>query len=143
VCPARPAATAAQQDFECFTHRKDGIGMARVKGAMMTRKRRKKVLKLAKGYWGAKSRHFKMAKQAVMKSGNYAFIGRKQRKRDFRRLWITRISAACRMNGINYSTFMNGLKKAGITLNRKMLSEIAIADAAGFTALVEKAKAAL
>ena len=117
--------------------------MARVKGAMMTRKRRKKVLKLAKGYWGAKSRHFKMAKQAVMKSGNYAFIGRKQRKRDFRRLWITRISAACRMNGINYSTFMNGLKKAGVTLNRKMLSEIAIADAAGFTALVEKAKAAL
>ena len=117
--------------------------MARVKGAMMTRKRRKRVLKLAKGYWGAKSRHFKMAKQAVMKSGNYAFIGRKQRKRDFRRLWITRISAACRMNGINYSTFMNGLKKAGITLNRKMLSEIAIADAAGFTALVEKAKAAL
>ena len=117
--------------------------MARVKGAMMTRKRRKKVLKLAKGYWSAKSRHFKMDKEAVMKSGNYAFIGRKQRKRDFRRLWITRISAACRMNGINYSTFMNGLKKAGITLNRKMLSEIAIADAAGFTALVEKAKAAL
>lgn len=117
--------------------------MARVKGAMMTRKRRKKVLKLAKGYWGAKSRHFKMAKQAVMKSGNYAYIGRKQRKRDFRRLWITRISAACRMNGINYSTFMNGLKKAGVTLNRKMLSEIAIADAAGFTALVEKAKVAL
>ena len=100
-------------------------------------------MKLAKGYWGAKSRHFKMAKQAVMKSGNYAFIGRKQRKRDFRRLWITRISAACRMNDINYSTFMNGLKKAGVTLNRKMLSEIAIADAAGFTALVEKAKAAL
>ena len=117
--------------------------MARVKGAMMTRKRRKKVLKLAKGYWGAKSRHFKMAKQAVMKSGNYAFIGRKQRKRDFRRLWIARISAACRMNDINYSTFMNGLKKAGVTLNRKMLSEIAIADPAGFTALVEKAKAAL
>lgn len=117
--------------------------MARVKGAMMTRKRRKKVLKLAKGYWGAKSRHFKMAKQAVMKSGNYAYIGRKQRKRDFRRLWITRISAACRMNDINYSTFMNGLKKAGVTLNRKMLSEIAIADEAAFTALVEKAKAAL
>ena len=117
--------------------------MARVKGAMMTHKRRKKVLKLAKGYWGAKSRHFKMAKQAVMKSGNYAYIGRKQRKRDFRRLWITRISAACRINGINYSTFMNGLKKAGVTLNRKMLSEIAIADPAGFTALVEKAKAAL
>ncbi len=117
--------------------------MARVKGAMMTRKRRKKVLKLAKGYWGSKSRHFKMAKQAVMKSGNYAYIGRKQRKRDFRRLWITRISAACKCNGINYSTFMNGLKKAGVGLNRKMLSEIAIADAAAFTALVEKAKAAL
>lgn len=117
--------------------------MARVKGALMTRKRRKKVLKLAKGYWGSKGRHFKMAKQAVMKSGNYAYIGRKQRKRDFRRLWITRISAACRMNDINYSTFMNGLKKAGVTLNRKMLSEIAIADEAAFTALVEKAKAAL
>ena len=117
--------------------------MARVKGSLATRKRRKKVLKLAKGYWGAKSKHFKMAKEAVMKSGNYAYIGRKQRKRDFRRLWITRISAGCKANGINYSTFMNGLKKAGITLNRKMLSEIAIADAAGFTALVEKAKAAL
>ena len=117
--------------------------MARVKGAMMTRKRRKKVLKLAKGYWGSKSRHFKMAKQAVMKSGNYAYIGRKQRKRDFRRLWITRISAACRLNGINYSTFMNGLKKAGVTLNRKMLSEIAIADPAAFTALVEQARQAL
>ena len=117
--------------------------MARVKGALMTRKRRKKVLKLEKGYWGSKSRHFKMAKQAVMKSGNYAYIGRKQRKRDFRRLWITRISAGCRMNGVNYSTFMNGLKKAGVTLNRKMLSEIAIADPQGFTALVEKAKAAL
>ena len=110
---------------------------------MMTRKRRKKVLKLAKGYYGAKSKHFKMAKQAVMKSGQYAYIGRKQKKRNFRSLWITRISAACRMNGINYSTFMNGLNKAGITLNRKMLSEIAIADAAAFTALVEKAKAAL
>ena len=115
--------------------------MARVKGALMTRKRRKKVLKLAKGYWGSKSRHFKMAKQAVMKSGNYAYIGRKQRKRDFRQLWITRISAGCRMNGMNYSTFMNGMKKAGVTLNRKMLSEIAIADPQGFTALVEKAKA--
>lgn len=117
--------------------------MARVKGALATRKRRKKVLKLAKGYWGSKSRHFKMAKQAVMKSGNYAYIGRKQKKRNFRSLWITRISAACRMNGVNYSTFMNGLKKAGITLNRKMLSEIAIHDAAGFTAIVEQAKAAL
>lgn len=117
--------------------------MARIKGAMMTRKRRKKVLKLAKGYFGAKSSHFKMAKQAVMKSGQYAFIGRKQKKRNFRSLWITRISAACRMNGINYSAFMNGLKKANVTLNRKMLSEIAINDAAAFTALVEKAKAAL
>ena len=117
--------------------------MARIKGAMMTRKRRKKTLKLAKGYYGAKSKHFKMAKQAVMKSGQYAYIGRKQKKRNFRSLWITRISAACRMNGINYSTFMNGLKKAGITLNRKMLSELAIQDAAAFTALVEKAKAAL
>ena len=117
--------------------------MARVKGALMTRKRRNKTLKLAKGYFGSKHRLFKPAKQAVMKSGNYAYIGRKQRKRDFRRLWITRISAAARANGMNYSTFMNGLKKAGVTLNRKMLSEIAIHDPAAFTALVEKAKAAL
>ena len=117
--------------------------MARVKGAMATRKRRNKTLKLAKGYWGAKSKHFKMAKEAVMKSGNYAYIGRRLKKRDFRKLWITRISAACKMNGMNYSTFMNGLKKAGVTLNRKMLSEIAVNDAAGFTALTEKAKAAL
>lgn len=116
--------------------------MARVKGAMMTRKRRNKILKLAKGYYGAKSKHFKMAKQAVMKSGNYAYIGRKQRKRDFRRLWITRISAACRMNDINYSTFMNGLKKADIGLNRKMLSEIAIADAEAFAKLVNQVKGA-
>jgi len=117
--------------------------MARVKGAMMTRKRRNKTLKLAKGYWGAKSKHFKMAKQAVMKSGNYAYVGRKLKKRNFRQLWITRISAAAKINGVNYSTFMNGLKKAEITLNRKMLSEIAINDPAGFTAIVEKAKAAL
>ena len=117
--------------------------MARVKGAMMTRKRRNKTLKLAKGYWGAKSKHFKMAKEAVMKSGQYAYIGRRLKKRDFRKLWITRISAACKLNDINYSQFMNGVKKAGITLNRKMLSEIAISDPAGFTALVEKAKAAL
>ena len=116
--------------------------MARVKGALMTRKRRKKTLKLAKGYFGAKSKHFKMAKQAVMKSGNYAYIGRKQKKRDFRRLWITRISAACRMNNISYSVFMNGLKKANIALNRKMLAEIAVSDEAAFKALVEKAKAA-
>ena len=111
--------------------------MARIKGAMMTRKRRKKTLKLAKGYFGAKSKLFRTAKQAVMKSGQYAYIGRKQKKRDFRRLWITRISAAAKINGMNYSTFMNGLKKAGITLNRKM------SDAAAFTALTEKAKAAL
>ena len=117
--------------------------MARVKGAMMTRKRRKKTIKLARGYYGAKSKLFKMAKQAVMKSGQYAYIGRKQRKRDFRRLWITRISAAAKINGMNYSTFMNGLKKAGITLNRKMLAELAVSDAAAFTALTEKAKAAL
>ncbi|WP_443954602.1 50S ribosomal protein L20 [Ruminococcus bicirculans (ex Wegman et al. 2014)] len=117
--------------------------MARVKGAMMTRKRRNKTLKLAKGYFGAKSKHFKMAKQAVMKSGQYAYIGRKQKKRDFRKLWITRISAAAKMNGMNYSTFMNGVNKAGINLNRKMLSEIAISDPAGFTAITEKAKAAL
>jgi large subunit ribosomal protein L20 len=117
--------------------------MARIKGALMTRKRRKKTLKLAKGYWGSKSKHFKMAKQAVMKSGNYAYIGRKARKRDFRRLWITRISAACRANDISYSVFMNGLKKAGITLNRKMLAEIAVADEAAFKSLIEKAKAAL
>jgi len=116
--------------------------MARIKGALMTRKRRKKVLKLAKGYFGAKSKHFKMAKQAVYKSGQYAYIGRKQRKRDFRALWITRISAACKLNGMNYSTFMNGLKKAGITLNRKMLSEMAINDAAAFAQLCEQAKAA-
>lgn len=117
--------------------------MARVKGALMTRKRRKKTLKLAKGYFGSKSRHFKMAKQAVMKSGNYAYIGRKARKRDFRRLWITRISAACRADGISYSQFINGLKKAGVTLNRKMLAEIAVADENAFKGLVEKAKASL
>ena len=117
--------------------------MARVKGAMMTRKRRNKVLKAAKGYWGAKSKHFKMAKQAVMKSGNYAYIGRKQKKRDFRSLWITRISAQCKVNGMNYSTFMHGLKKAGIELNRKMLAEIAVSDKDAFAAICEKAKAAL
>ena len=117
--------------------------MARVKGAMMTRKRRNKILGMAKGYWGSKSRHYKMANQAVMKSLRYAYIGRKQRKRDFRKLWITRISAAAKMNGMNYSTFMHGLKLAGIEMNRKMLSETAIHDPAAFTALTEKAKAAL
>ena len=117
--------------------------MARVKGAMMTRKRRNKILKMAKGYWGAKSRHFKMAKQAVMKSGNYAFAGRKMKKRDFRSLWITRISAQAKVCGINYSRLMHGLKRASIDLNRKMLAEIAVSDKAAFAALVEKAKAAL
>ena len=117
--------------------------MARIKGAVMTRKRRNKILKAAKGYWGAKSKHFKMAKQAVMKSGNYAFAGRKMKKRDFRRLWIARISAEAKNNGMNYSTFMNGLKKAGIDLNRKMLAELAVSDKAVFASLVEKAKAAL
>ncbi|MDR3344424.1 MAG: 50S ribosomal protein L20 [Oscillospiraceae bacterium] len=117
--------------------------MARIKGALATRKRRNKVLKAAKGYYGAKSKLFKTAKQAVMKSGNYAYIGRKQRKRDFRRLWITRISAAAKINGMNYSTFINGLKKAGVTLNRKMLAEIAARDLESFAALADQAKAAL
>ncbi|MBQ2826079.1 MAG: 50S ribosomal protein L20 [Clostridia bacterium] len=117
--------------------------MARVKGALSTRKRRRKVLKLAKGYWGAKSKHFKMAKQAVLKSGNYAFAGRKMKKRDFRSLWITRISAQAKVCGINYSTLMHGLKLAGIDLNRKMLAELAVSDKEAFAAIVEKAKAAL
>lgn len=117
--------------------------MARIKGATMTRKRRKKVLKLSKGYYGAKSKLFRTAKEAVMKSGQYAYIGRKQRKRDFRRLWITRISAACKLNDMNYSTFINGLKKADINLNRKMLAEIAVSDPEAFASLTEKAKSAL
>ena len=116
--------------------------MARVKGAMMTRKRRNKVLKLAKGYWGAKSKHFKMANEQVMKSLSYAYTGRRLKKRDFRSLWITRISAACKMNGMNYSTFMHGLKVAGIEINRKMLSEMAIYDAPAFAALCDIAKKA-
>lgn len=115
--------------------------MARVKGAMMTRKRRNKILKLAKGYWGAKSKHFKMANEQVMKSLSYAYTGRRLKKRDFRRLWITRISAACKMNGMNYSGFMHGLKLGGIEINRKMLAEMAVNDKAAFTALVEMAKA--
>ena len=110
---------------------------------MMTRKRRKSMLKAAKGYWGAKSQHFKMAKQAVMKSGNYAFAGRKMKKRDFRSLWITRISAQAKVNGMNYSTLMHGLKKAGINLNRKMLAEIAVSDKEAFAAICAQAKAAL
>ena len=116
--------------------------MARVKGAMMTRKRRNKVLKLAKGYWGAKSKHFKMANEQVMKSLKYAYIGRRLKKRDFRQLWIARINAGCKANGMNYSTFMNGLKKANIAINRKMLAELAVNDKAAFAQLVEMAKAA-
>lgn len=114
--------------------------MARIKGALMTRKRRNKVLKMAKGYYGSKSKLFKTAKQAVMKSGNYAYVGRKQKKRDFRRLWIARISAGCKANGMNYSTFMHGLKLAGLDMNRKMLSETAIHDPSAFTTLCELAK---
>ena len=117
--------------------------MARVKGAMMTRKRRKSILKAAKGYWGSKSKHFKMAKQAVMKSGNKAFTGRKEKKRNFRALWITRISAQANVNGMNYSTLMHGLNLAGIDLNRKMLAELAVSDKDAFAAICEKAKAAL
>ena len=114
--------------------------MARVKGAMMTRKRRNKTLKMAKGYWGARSKHFRVANEAVMKSLTYAYVGRKLKKRDFRSLWITRISAACKMNGMNYSTFMHGLKVAGIQINRKMLAELAVNAAAAFAKLVEIAK---
>ena len=117
--------------------------MARIKGAVTTRARRKAVLKAAKGYWGAKSKHFKMAKQAVMKSGNYAFVGRKLKKRNFRQLWIARISAQAKVNGMNYSQLMHGLKKAGVDLNRKMLAEIAVEDKAAFAALCAQAKAAL
>ncbi len=117
--------------------------MARIKGAVTTRKRHKRILKLAKGYRGAKSKQFRTANQAVMKSLVYAYVGRKQKKREFRQLWISRINAAARMNGISYSQFMNGLKKAEIALNRKVLAELAVSDAEAFKALVEKAKAAL
>ena len=117
--------------------------MARVKGAMMTRKRRNKVMKLAKGYWGDKSKHFRIANEAVMKSLTYAYTGRRLKKRDFRALWITRISAACKINGMNYSTFMHGLKTADITINRKMLAELAVNDAAAFAQLSETAKKAI
>ena len=116
--------------------------MARVKGAMMTRKRRSKVLKMAKGYWGSKSKHFKMANQQVMKSLTYAYVGRRLKKRDFRQLWITRISAAVKMQGMNYSTFMHGLKAAGVEINRKMLAELAVNNEAAFAQLVEMAKKA-
>ena len=116
--------------------------MARIKGAVNAHKKRRKVMKLAKGYWGAKSKHFKMANEQVMKSLTYAYVGRRLKKRDFRQLWITRISAACKLNGMNYSTFMHGLKVAGIQINRKMLSEMAINDAVAFTALCDIAKKA-
>jgi large subunit ribosomal protein L20 len=114
--------------------------MARVKGGVTAKKRHKKVLKQAKGYYGAKSKLYRPANQAVMKSLSYAYSGRKQRKRDFRKLWISRINAAARTNGMNYSTFINGLKKANIEINRKMLSEMAIHDPEGFTKLIEIAK---
>ena len=117
--------------------------MARVKGAMMTRKRRNKVMKMAKGYWGSRSKHFRVANEAVMKSLTYAYTGRRLKKRDFRSLWITRISAAAKMNGMNYSTFMHGLKTAGVEINRKMLAELAVNDKAAFAQLVELAKKAL
>lgn len=114
--------------------------MARVKGAMKTRARHKKILKLAKGYRGAKSTLYKTANQAVMKSLSYAYRDRKAKKREFRQLWIARISAAARMNGISYSKFMNGLKNNGIEINRKMLAEIAVSDPAAFSSLVERVK---
>ncbi|OON97394.1 MAG: 50S ribosomal protein L20 [Epulopiscium sp. Nele67-Bin005] len=117
--------------------------MARIKGGVNTKKRHKRVLKLAKGYRGAKSKQFRTAKQAVMKSLNYAYIGRKQRKREFRKLWIVRINAAARMNGMSYSRFMNGLKNANITMNRKMLADLAVNDAPAFASLVETSKANL
>ncbi|SDZ29480.1 large subunit ribosomal protein L20 [Proteiniborus ethanoligenes] len=114
--------------------------MARVKGAVNAKKKHRKILKSAKGYYGAKSKLYRPANQAVMKSLQYAYVGRKLKKRDFRKLWITRINAAARINGMSYSTFINGLKKANIEVNRKMLSEMAIHDAQGFARLVEVAK---
>ncbi len=117
--------------------------MARVKRGVQARRRHKKVLDLAKGYYNARRKVFRVAKQAVIKAQQYAYIGRKQKKRNFRSLWITRINAAARLNGMSYSRFMNGLLKSGITLDRKVLADIAVNDAAGFTALAEKAKSAL
>ena len=117
--------------------------MARIKAAVNAHKKRRKIMKLAKGYFGSKSKQYRSAKEQVARSLRYAYIGRKLRKRDFRSLWIARINAAARMNGMSYSKFICGLKKAGINLNRKVLAELAVSDAAAFTALVEKAKAAL
>jgi len=117
--------------------------MARVKRGVTARRRHKKILKLAKGYYNARRKIFRVANQAVIKAGQYAYIGRKQKKRNFRSLWITRINAAARINGLSYSRFMNGMLKAGITLDRKVLADIAVHDAVGFAALAEKAKTAL
>ena len=117
--------------------------MARVKRGVQARRRNKKILKLAKGYYNARRKVFRVANQAVIKAGQYAYIGRKQKKRNFRSLWITRINAAARLNGLSYSRFMNGMLKAGITLDRKVLADIAVHDAVGFAALAEKAKSAL
>lgn len=121
----------------------EGINMPRVKGGTVTRQRRKRVLKLAKGYYGSKRTLFKTAKQQVIKSGQYAYRDRRQRKRDFRKLWIARINAAARLNGISYSKLMHGLKVAGIDINRKMLSDLAVNDEKAFAQLVEQAKGAL
>lgn len=117
--------------------------MARIKGALAARKKHKRTLTLAKGYYGARSKQYRSAKAAVMRAGQQAYVGRRLKKRDFRRLWITRINAACRLNDISYSRFMNGLKKSGSSLNRKVLSDIAVSDPEGFTKLVETAKANL
>ena len=115
----------------------------RIKRGVNAAKKRRKIMKLSKGYFGAKSKLYRVARQAVMKSLNYAFVGRKRKKRDFRKLWIARINAACRLNGMSYSTFMHGLKLADVNLNRKVLADIAVNDAAAFTALTETAKAKL
>ena len=117
--------------------------MARIKGGLNAKKKHNRILKMAKGYWGSKSKHYKMANQAMMKSLTYAYTGRRLKKRDFRRLWITRISAACKANGMNYSTFMHGLKLADIQIDRKMLSELAVNDKAAFAQLIELAKGKL
>lgn len=115
----------------------------RIKRGVNAAKKRRKIMKLSKGYFGAKSKLYRVARQAVMKSLNYAFVGRRRKKRDFRKLWIARINAACRLNGMSYSTFMHGLKLADVNLNRKVLADMAVNDAAGFTALAETAKAKL
>jgi len=117
--------------------------MPRVKTGVVRRRRHKKILKLAKGFYSGRRKHFRKAKEQIERSLMYAFRDRKQKKREFRKLWIIRINAACRLNGMNYSTFMNGLKKAGIELDRKILADMAMNDASAFTAVVEASKAAL